>query len=144
VGAVTSQVATLSYILDDCDEDGLPDEWELEHNLDANDPGNRDLDPDEDGMTNREEYLAGTDPQDNQSALKVELVNGGASGAVLRFMAMPEVGYTIQYRTNLTSGLWLNLTNIAAQAVVSPMEISDAGAITSESRFYRLVTPQQE
>lgn len=74
----------------DTDGDGLPDEWELRYGLNAGDPGFGDNarqldldgdgvldvvyneadfvngpwgDPDNDGLNNRAEYLAGTDPQ---------------------------------------------------------------------------------
>lgn len=52
--------------LDD-DNDGMPDSWELEHNLDPLDPSDFDQDPDGDGYTNLEEFRAGTDPQDKGS-----------------------------------------------------------------------------
>lgn len=46
----------------DADGDGLPDEWEREHGLNPSDKADADGDLDQDGFTNREEYLAKTDP----------------------------------------------------------------------------------
>ncbi|MBI2433140.1 MAG: DUF1565 domain-containing protein, partial [Candidatus Hydrogenedentes bacterium] len=48
----------------DSDHDGLPDSWELAHDLDINTPSAGD-DPDEDGLTNLEEFNAGSDPQND-------------------------------------------------------------------------------
>lgn len=41
----------------DTDLDGMPDEWEKRHGLDAKDPADRNADSDSDGYTNLEEYL---------------------------------------------------------------------------------------
>ncbi|MBG0784598.1 MAG: hypothetical protein H0S79_05810 [Anaerolineaceae bacterium] len=46
----------------DSDDDGMPDGWEVEHDLDPNDPTDADEDPDGDGRTNLEEYEDDTDP----------------------------------------------------------------------------------
>jgi hypothetical protein len=49
----------------DTDGDGLPDGWEVQHGLNPLDPtgdNGPDGDPDNDGRTNLEEYLNGTNP----------------------------------------------------------------------------------
>lgn len=50
----------------DHDDDGMPDEWEVEFELDPL-TGNADEDSDEDGYTDLEEYLGGSDPRDPDS-----------------------------------------------------------------------------
>lgn len=46
----------------DSDEDGMPDVWEVDHNLDPEDASDASLDDDNDGLTNLEEHSLGTDP----------------------------------------------------------------------------------
>jgi hypothetical protein len=46
----------------DTDSDGMPDAWELRFDLDPNDPSDAALDQDGDGVTNLQEFLAGTPP----------------------------------------------------------------------------------
>lgn len=42
--------------------DGIPDTWKIAHGFSTTDPSVAGQDPDHDGLTNLEEYLAGTDP----------------------------------------------------------------------------------
>lgn len=51
----------------DSDHDGLPNDWEVKYGLNPNDPTDADKDKDGDGFTNKEEYLAKTDPTDPKS-----------------------------------------------------------------------------
>ena len=47
----------------DSDNDGIPDDYELAHGLDPNNPLDAQEDPDRDGLTNLAEYQRGTDPR---------------------------------------------------------------------------------
>ena len=55
--------------LKDMDGDGMLDDWEDAHELNAGDPSDADRDPDDDGFTNLEEFMADpqTDPRDQAS-----------------------------------------------------------------------------
>ena len=46
----------------DSDGDGMPDDWEIKNGLNPNDASDAAMDKDNDGYTNLEEYLNGTDP----------------------------------------------------------------------------------
>src|SRR5437763_3153185 len=62
-GAITVQV----FAANDRDGDGMPDDWEIAHGLNPDDPSDASLDPDGDGLTNLQEYQLGTDPHNKDS-----------------------------------------------------------------------------
>lgn len=126
----------------DSDLDGLPDAWELSHGLNENDPAGDngpDGDPDHDGLSNLQEFLAGSNPRDAQSYLKIESISLN-SGVVLTFNAVSNKSYTILYTSALGSGAWLKLADISARATNRVAVVADTEAT---NRFYRLATPQQ-
>lgn len=47
---------------DDQDDDGIPDDYEEDHDLNPNNPNDQNADPDHDGLTNLQEYQHNTDP----------------------------------------------------------------------------------
>ena len=51
----------------DSDRDGMSDLWEIDHQLDPDDPADALQDPDDDSLINLYEYLAGTDPHEKDS-----------------------------------------------------------------------------
>ncbi len=141
LNAVTSQVATLTVTLGDCDGDGMADEWELANGLNPRDPADRDLDADGDGLKNWQEHVAGTNPQDAGSYLKIDQITAGGS-ATIWFNAVSNKKYTVQYNDTLPSVDWHKLGDVEAAPTNRPAA-TVFDATPSTSRAYRLVTPKQ-
>src|SRR5678810_642258 len=107
-------------VLPDADRDGMADTWETSYFGSVNTTNNVNNaleDPDGDGMINRDEYVAGTDPTNPLSLLKLYL--SATNAALLQFTAQTNISYTVQSRTNLVSTDWLTVTNITANTNMS-------------------------
>ena len=126
----------------DSDGDGLPDSWELQYFSSVNDPqAAPNADPDGDGFNNLQEYLAGTNPLDPNSYLKIDSATVTGNTTTLSFTAVAGKTYTVLYRNNLNAGTWLKLADVPAQTSTGPITVNDPTAGGSAARFYRLVTP---
>jgi len=126
----------------DRDGDGMPDDWEQAYALDPDYPADAALDSDGDGLTNLQEYLSGTNPRDASSRLKFDSVSASAGTVTLRFTAVANLSYTIQYRDDLAAGGWQKLTNVLAAATTRDTDVQDPAGGGARERFYRLVTPE--
>ncbi|PYI89499.1 MAG: hypothetical protein DME26_01080, partial [Verrucomicrobia bacterium] len=121
-------------------------DWEIANGLkpdDATGDNGATGDPDHDGMTNLQEYLAGTNPRSASSYLKIGSIELSGNAITLTFEAVANRSYTIEYRNNVRSGPWTKMTDFPAQPFTRTVEIADPGAPASTARFYRVVTPQQ-
>ena len=123
----------------DSDGDGIPDSAEDQMELNRHDPLDAGLDPDFDGMSNLQEYLAGTDHLDPDSHLKLDgiVVSGNVT---LSFKALANRTYTIVYSSSLVTPTWTRLADIPVQSEAQQVYLSDPHA-NAIARFYRLVTP---
>jgi hypothetical protein len=127
-------------VLRDSDGDGLPDTWEQgREGFSPNDPSDALRDDDHDGMNNRDEYIAGTDYLDAFSYLKVQL--SMVQGATIRFMAISNRTYSVQYSDVLGPAQWNKLADILARPLNREEAVPDPMAVPK--RYYRLVTPVQ-
>lgn len=127
-------------VLADTDLDGLPDNWESANGLDPNVAGDAGLDADLDTMTNREEYIAGTNPQDYTSYLHIRELASGNS-ATITFQAVSNKTYSVEYTDDLSAPIWTKLADVTATATNRTTSVIDP--TPSDTRFYRLSTPRQ-
>jgi len=120
----------------DADGDGLPDQWEADNGL--TDPG---ADADGDTMSNLAEYIAGTEPTNSLSYLKVDILALGG-GAAIQFVAVSNKTYTVESTDALESGVWTAVRDVHATSNSGPVTVIDPAFSTN--RFYRLATPKKQ
>jgi hypothetical protein len=138
-GGITASFSLTVYA--DSDNDGLPDHWELRYfgNALVANPG---ADSDNDTLNNLEEYIAGTNPVDPLSYLKVNRVRPGLGVTSIEFSAVSNLTYTVQFSDKLQPVVWQRLSDVPARPFNRTETITDPAP--AERRFYRLVTPRLE
>jgi hypothetical protein len=94
-------------------------------------------DPDQDGMNNFQEYVAGTDPVNSQSLLALDLRKADEAGeCVILFQANAQRSYELCHTTNLLSGVWLPMYSNWFEHGDATFELTVTN--TSAQSFYRV------
>ncbi len=126
--------------------DGIPDVWRAQYF--PNQPTNNvngtatnamscaACDPDGDGMSNMQEYLAGTDPTNPASVFRVTTVQPNGNDYLVSFTSVIGKVYDVESCTNLAGGVWSVVTN-NLPGNNSLIQITDPGAASAPQRFYR-------
>ena len=116
---------------------GLPIAWMLTNFGTTN--VNPNADADLDGMSNRQEYLAGTNPNNLNDRLAITAYSAAPSGSLIGVTWLSTLSrcYYIEKSLSLTSPLWLDsgLGIIAADGAATARAFSDTNA---PMRFYRV------
>lgn len=103
----------------DLDGDGMPDSWESENGLDANDASDAAGDPDKDGFTNLEEYLTGTVPRAGDSFFKASILSTeGGEAVTLSWSSVVGRTYTVLFTDDLANE-FVPLTTIQASGEIT-------------------------
>ncbi len=106
VGFLGTEIST-----PDADADGLSDSWELQY-FNGITNAVAGADPDGDGFSNLQEYIAGTIPTNSQSFLNISSLAIPSGGAEIRWGAVSGRVYSVYWQTNLQNGFQPLATNI--------------------------------
>jgi hypothetical protein len=120
--------------------DGIPDWWRALYfggsGTTTNSQSCATCDPDGDGMSNLQEYLAGTNPTNAASVFRLQLsAQASANSVTMSWPEVPGRSYQIQYKSSLTNAAW--------QVLSSPWVVGTTGSYTASSSppggYYRVV-----
>ena len=125
----------LGSALVDSDNDGLADAWEMQHfgSLSASPDG----DPDGDGVNNRNEYRAGTNPNDAASRFELVEIAKVDNGIAIRWSSQPDRTYRVRRSSTLLASP-ATYTPVQSGLVATPPmnEFIDTTAGASATVFY--------
>ena len=135
---VNSNVLISVTTLADTDGDRMADEWEVAYGFSPTNGMDGGLDSDGDGVSNASEHGAGTDPTDPANYFRIDPPRHD-SPATVRFGAVSNRTYAVQFRDELNPAFWLLLARVPARSTNHVVVVTDPGAATN--RFYRVATP---
>ena len=96
------------------------------------------LDSDSDGIPDAQGLLAGTDPHDPASVLRLSHLDKSATGMQMQFPTLTGKTYRLEYTDDLTTHQWHPLT-APIPGDGKPVIVEDPAATNRSQRFYRLI-----
>lgn len=135
-GIISNDPETVTRVAqEDLDADGLPDAWERQHAGTTN-LMNRMTDSDGDGMTDSDEFYAGTNPNLTSSLLRFDRIRPLDGGNVaLEWQGLPGRLYALESSTNVFAP-WISLPDILPAA--PPLNVLTVNFSNASSGFVRL------
>lgn len=119
----------------------MSDDFEFFFGLDSTDPTDAVADFDHDGLTNRQEFQAGTNPLDSNSRLQVTSVVKSGNDLIVSFAtAVPHKSYRLERKDALTDSMWGSITGASdfGASSVGTGQITDPGGAAATKHFYRV------
>jgi hypothetical protein len=121
--------------------DGIPDAWRAAHfggsGTTTNSQSAAAADPDHDGLSNWQEFLAGTDPNNAANTLRLPKLSISGTNVTVNFPSVQGIVYRVEDRDDLATGFW----SILADQVIGTggtIQVVDPGIDAAlPKRFYR-------
>jgi uncharacterized repeat protein (TIGR01451 family) len=121
----------------DKDQDGMDDAWELKYGFNPADRTDALQDADGDGHTNLQEYLAGTDPRDPHSVLRIETFQISSNVCRIRFTSVLGKLYRVERTSEFAAQNWLAVSsNIVGTGTM--LEVLDTVTSANSKQWYRV------
>jgi hypothetical protein len=121
----------------DADGDGMDDDWEVAYFGNTSRDGSGDYDGD--GVSDLQEFLAGTDPTNANSVFRVLTVApAGGGGKLLFWTGNSTRSYRAEYKDDLGAAGWTSLTGTISWNGTTA-SITDTTATNSANRYCRTV-----
>jgi hypothetical protein len=120
--------------------DGIPDYWALQYGFNPLDPSVANADPDGDGLSNLQEFLAGTDPTNSASIMRITSITRVGNVNTITWDSVNGKTYHLQSTDTLT-GTFADVGGPDITASGPSTSTTDTTAVVG--RFYRvrLVSP---
>ncbi len=121
--------------------DGIPNAWRSAHfggsGTTTNSTSCAACDPDHDGLTNLQEFLAGTDPNNAASSLRIGVPTKNGSDIIVSFQSVAGIIYRVEMRNELNSASW----QVLADQILGTggiIQVTDPGAAALPRSYYRV------
>ena len=135
---ITTNALLLADYQEDLDGDGIDDGWATQHfGHSPLTPEELAGDPDGDGLANREEAIAGTDPQSSASLLRFLPLPEPTAVPTVRFAYVPGKFYRLWFSEDLST--WTEVAPLTlSQPEPGVAEWVDLGGGSAEAGYYRI------
>jgi hypothetical protein len=121
------------------------EQWQMQHFGCTNCPeAAAEADPDGDGFSNMQEYLAGTDPTNSSSAMRITSIRAEGDDLRVSWTVVSNRTYEVQVAVDSADAGFTNeFVNLATvvvplDAVIAETNHIDSGAMTNAARYYRV------
>jgi endonuclease/exonuclease/phosphatase family metal-dependent hydrolase len=142
---VTNGAGNMNLVWSLLVRDGISDAWRLQYfgHVDprADDLSRAQDDPDGDGFTNLQEFLAGTDPTNSASAFTIISITPDVGGVTVTWNSVFGNIYQLQYKDNITDATWNNLNGDVTAGGSTASKLDDTAGVNTQ-RLYRVLLVQ--